>query len=135
MLILIISKGKTYFIIIFLLYKVPSLDYISGGATPQISVSNDGNRMYLMPYADVSKGGADNNGDEENGVDASQMPKGVVNSDNCLISDTQPETVNNSDCSVSVSGTQSQSKLVNSNNNISQKLENHLQDEGDKEVD
>ncbi|CAH1428673.1 unnamed protein product [Lactuca virosa] len=81
--------------------RVPSLDYISGGATPQISVSNGGDPMYLMPYADVSEGGADN-GDEENGVDASQMPKGVVNSDSCPISDTQPETVNNRDCSGSV---------------------------------
>ncbi|KAI3688560.1 hypothetical protein L2E82_46211 [Cichorium intybus] len=70
--------------------RVPVLDYNGSGATSG----------RLMADADVAAGGVDN-GDEENGEDdASQTPlledtNGVVNSDSCPISDTQPETVRN----------------------------------------
>ncbi|KAI7737700.1 hypothetical protein M8C21_011872 [Ambrosia artemisiifolia] len=71
------------------------------------------------------------NGNEETGEDvAGQMPiddcNGLVNSDDCPISHTRPEVVDNREHSVG--GTQS--KLVN--NYIDQKLENQFEDQGNE---
>ncbi|XP_071701798.1 autophagy-related protein 18f-like isoform X2 [Rutidosis leptorrhynchoides] len=79
----------------------------------------------------IVRNGGFENGDEETGGYARQMPvkdtNGFVNNDSSsLISQTQPETVNNREHSVR----ETQSELVN--NNIGQKLENHFEDHGDE---
>lgn len=93
----------------------------------KLSRGSSFNPVYSTTDTVVADNGFEN-GDEETGEDASQMPNanGFVNNDSSPISHTQPETVHNREHSVS----ETQTELVN--NNIGQKLENQSEDQGDE---
>ncbi|PWA44798.1 Breast carcinoma amplified sequence 3 [Artemisia annua] len=93
----------------------------------KLSRGSSVNPVYSTTDTVVTDNGFEN-GDEETGEDASQMPNanGFVNNDSSPISHTQPETVHNREHSVS----ETQTELVN--NNIGQKLENQSEDQGDE---
>lgn len=117
--------------------RVPALDYNSNGVSlpstsglyeqDKLSRGSSFNPVYSTTDTVVTDNGFEN-GDEETGEDASQMPNanGFVNNDSSPISHTQPETVHNREHSVS----ETQTELVN--NNIGQKLENQSEDQGDE---
>ncbi|GJW90741.1 autophagy-related protein 18f-like protein isoform X2 [Tanacetum coccineum] len=118
--------------------RVPALDYNSNGVSlhntsglyeqDKLSRGSSFNPIYSTTNTVVTDGGLEN-GDEETGEDASQMPidpNGFVNSDSSPLSHTETETVDNREHSVS----ETQSELVN--NNIGQKLENQFEDQGDE---
>lgn len=118
--------------------RVFSLDHNNSMGTPndssgmpdhdKLSRGSSCDPIYSTPDAVVTAVGLEN-GDEETGEDARQMPKedtnGFVNTDSSPISRTQLETVDNRERSLS----ETQSELVN--NNVGQKLENQFEDQDD----
>ncbi|XP_076959715.1 autophagy-related protein 18f-like [Bidens hawaiensis] len=101
-------------------YLIPAVDYLREPKVQTTSVpALDEHEKFVTHEPSMETEGGLEKGDEETGED-----DGVVNSDNCLVSHTRPETVDNIQHSVS----ETRSELVNSD--IGQKLENHFEDQG-----
>ncbi|MFS7963490.1 putative transcription factor WD40-like family [Helianthus anomalus] len=119
-------------------HLVPAVGYlpepkVQTARVPDIDYSNNGLYEHEKLFkhessSDPITDGERENGNEETGEDAADQmliddSNGFVNSDDCPISHTRPETVDNRE-----SGTQSE--LVN--NYIDQKLENQFEDQGNE---